>query len=201
MVSNVEADGGGVWVTCADLAKRRNISRQAATKRVAQLESEGKIQTRREGKSRLVDLAAFDRAVGEVGNAVKEQAADTSRGKSSSPIMRDAQAERAVYDARLKALDLAERQRQLLPIAGPHGIEAAAAAIAATLARDLDGLIRYADEVATAVSKEGVAGARRVLKEISVKVRQQLAGSLAQVAENGLAVERDGLIETELPDE
>lgn len=176
------------------------MSRPAITKRVGQLEAEGKIRSRREGNSRLVDLAAFDRAVGEVGNAIREEAASTSRGKTSS-TMRDAQTERAQYDARLKALDLAERQRQLLPIAGPHGIEAAAGAIAATLARDLDGLIRYADEVATAISKEGVAGARRVLKEVSVKIRQQMADSLARIAEDGRAVEREGLIETELPDE
>lgn len=90
----------GVWVTCAELARRRGVSRPAITKRVDQLEVEGKIHSRREGKSRLVDLAAFDRAVGEVGDAVKEQAAESSRRKVS-PMMRDAQAERAQYEARL----------------------------------------------------------------------------------------------------
>lgn len=201
MSSNVEAGGGGVWITCADLARRRNVSRAAITKRVGQLEAEGKIATRREGKSRMVELAEFDRAVGEVGDAVKEQAAQTTKGSTPTPVMRDAQTERAQYEARLKALDLAERQRALLPIKGAHGIEAAAAEIGVVLARDLDDLAGYADDIATAVSKDGVAGARRLLKEIAVKVRRQVAESLSQIANQGTAAERDGPIETLLPDE
>ena len=205
MVSNVEADGGGVWITCAELARRRGVSRAAITKRVDQLDREGKVATRRDGKSRLVELASFDRAVGETGDAVKEQAAETAarqrKGQGSALAMRDAQTERAQYDARLRALDLAERQKALLPIMGAHGIEAASDAIGVALARDLDDLAGYADDIATAVSKDGVAGARRLLKEIAVKVRRRFAESLSQIANQGTAAERDGPIETVLPDE
>lgn len=197
----MEPDVGGVWVTCADLARRRNVSRAAITKRVGQLEAEGKISTRREGKSRLVELASFDRAVGETGDAYKEQAAESARRSPSAPAMRDAQTEKAQYEARLKALDLAERMGELLPIRGEHGIEAAAAAIGVALARDADGMIRYADDIATAVSKEGVAGARRVLREIGNKFRQSFAESLAKLAAAGQEAEQPGVIETELPDQ
>lgn len=197
-----DVDAPGVWVTCAELAKRKGISRQAATKRVAQLENDGKIETRRDGRSRLVDLAAYDKAVGEVGDAVKEHAAETSRERSAaSPKMREAQIERAQYEARLKALDLAERQGQLLPIAGVHGIEAAAATIGEVLARDLDGLARHAEDILTAGTKEGVVGARRALKEIAAKIRAKVTDSLARIAAQGEDAEREGLIETLLPDE
>lgn len=199
MDPNSEADDGGVWITCAELARRKGISRQAAAKRVASLEGEGKIRTRKDGKTRLVDLAAYDKAVGEVGDAVKEQAAETSRG-NASPAMRDAQTERAQYEARLKALDLGERQRQLLPINGEHGIDAAASAIGVRLAQDLDGMVRFADEMAQAVSKEGTAGARRLFKEIARRTREQLMQSLAEIAAQGEAAEKGGLIETELSD-
>lgn len=205
MSTNVEAGGGGVWITCADLARRRGVSPAAITKRVDKLEQARKIETRRDGRSRLVELASFDRAIGETGDAIKEQAAETTarqrKSQPSAPAMRDAQTERAQYEARLKALDLAERQKALLPITGAHGIEAASGAIGVVLARDLDGLTRYADEIATAVSKDGVAGARRLLKEIAVKVRRQVAESLSQLASQGAAAERDGPIETLLPDE
>lgn len=202
MHANVLADNGGVWVTCADLASRRNVSRAAITKRVDALEREGKITTRREGRSRLVDLAAFDRAVGETGNAVKEVAATTARDqRDATPKMRDAQTEKAQYEARLKALDLAERQRHLLPITGEHGIEAAMIEIAATLARDADGLVRHAEEIATAVSRDGVNGARRVLKDIGRRFRTQMATSLNDLAAKGQEAERVGPIETVLPDE
>ncbi|GLS29946.1 hypothetical protein SAMN04488498_104349 [Mesorhizobium albiziae] len=197
-----EADSGGVWVTCAELARRRGVSRAAITKRVDQLESDGKIATRRDGKSRMVELVSFDRAVGQTGDAVKEHAAETRKETANnSAAMRDAQTERAQYDARLKALDLAERQGAVLPIKGEHGIEAAAAAIGIVLARDLDGLARYADEIAAVVSREGVAGVRRLLKEISVKVRGEIAAALSQIAAQGQAAESAGPIETVIPDE
>ena len=89
MDPNVDADGGGVWITCAELANRKGVSRQAVAKRVSQLERDGKIATRREGKNRLVDLAAYDRAVGEVGDAIREQTASGPREKPQ-PALRDA---------------------------------------------------------------------------------------------------------------
>lgn len=202
-MSPSDAEGAAVWVTCAELARRRGVSRPAITKRVDQLEADGKVVTRREGRSRLVDLAAFDRAVGETGDAVKEQAAATVRetAAKASPAMRDAQTERAQYEARIKALDLADRRKQVLPIAGEHGIEAAATRIGLALARDLDAMVRHADDVAAAVGKEGAAGARRILKEIATKARESVAASLAELAADGSAAERQGLIETLLPDE
>lgn len=200
MNPNVDADGGGVWVTCAELANRKGVSRQAVAKRVSQLERDGRIQTRREGKNRLVDLAAYDRAVGEVGDAIKEQSAASKREKSS-PALRDAQADRARYEARLKALDLAERMGSVLPIGGKHGVEEAVKEIGMALARDADGLMRYADEVATAVSKDGVAGARRALKDIGNRFRATFAGSLVKIANAGREAEASGPIETLLPEE
>ncbi len=199
---SVEAGGGGVWIACAELAKRRGVSRAAISKRVAQLAEAGKIDTRREGRSLLVELASFDRAVGETGDAVKEQAAETRKESAgTSAAMRDAQTERAQYDARLKAIDLAERQRMILPIAGEHGIETAAAAIGVVFARELDGLMRHADDIATAVSRDGVAGARRVLKDIATRIRASTAQALSTIATQGLDAERAGPIETVLPDE
>lgn len=200
MDPNVDADGGGVWVTCAELASRKGVSRQAASKRVSQLERDGKIQTRREGKNRLVDLVAYDRAVGEVGDAIKEQSAAAAREKAT-PALRDAQTDRARYEARIKALDLAERMGGVLPIGGKHGVEEAVKEIGMALARDADGLMRYADEIATAVSKDGVNGARRVLKEIGNRFRTTFAGSLTKIANAGREAEAAGPIETLLPEE
>jgi len=226
-MSPAEAVTGGVWVTYAELARRRGVSRAAITKRVNRLAAERRIETRAEGSSRLVELASFDRAIGEVGDAVKALAAETVRarrggrrpedgaadmswpagspgdegkGRESSRMpgtLAAAQTERAQYEARLKALDLAERQRLVLPIGGEHGVETAVTAIGIALARDADGLARYADDIATAVSKDGVAGARRVLKEIGVRFRETFAASLAALAADGEAAEKAGPIETE----
>src|SRR5690606_10597516 len=126
----------------SDLARQRNISRASAKERVDRLEAEGLVTTRRVGKRRLVELAAFDRATGSIANFGRELAVYTAK-EGHPPVSggyRDAQTKRAQYEAQLKALDLAERQRMVLPIAGSHGIEAAATAIGLALARDLDAL-------------------------------------------------------------
>ncbi len=214
----VRAPQGGVpWfhlgnaspgVTAARLAALLPVYKEFnhgnVSKRVGQLVEAGKIDTRREGKSLLVELASFDRAIGETGDAVKEQAAATVRSQKTArdaAPMRDAQTERAQYEARLKALDLAARQKAILPIAGEHGIDAAAKTIGEALARELDGLGRYADDIAAAVSRDGVAGARRVLKDIGIKIRTSTAKALSTLATQGQDAERDGPIETLLPDE
>ncbi len=192
----------GLWISISELARRRGISRVSAKERVDRLEAQGLVETRRDGNRRLVEMAAFDRAVGETGVAAKELAVDTAQGRGGQHAReyRDAQTERAQYEAQLKALDLAERKRLVLPIGGEHGVEAATRKIADAFARDMERLTRYADELATAVSKEGVAGARRILKEVGHSIRQSVAARLAELAEAGAAAERAGPIVTEPPD-
>jgi len=51
------------------------------------------------------------------------------------------------------------------------------------------------------VSRDGVAGARRVLKDIGIKIRTSTAKALSTLATQGQDAERDGPIETLLPDE
>jgi hypothetical protein len=197
-MTDIEAPG--VWISIAELGRRRGISRASAKERVDRLESQGLVTTRRDGKARLVELAAFDRATGYAGDPAKELGAETARQdrEPTSSAYRDAQTDRARYEAQLKALDLAERQGKLLPIDGPHGIEAAASAIGVSLARELDGLPRRADDIAAAVSREGVAGARRILKEIGTNIRNRVTDALMALAAEGEEAERAGPITTEL---
>ncbi|KQV32252.1 hypothetical protein ASC97_01250 [Rhizobium sp. Root1203] len=62
----ISASNDGIWITIAELARRKNITRQSAGERVARLERGGFLVTRSEGvgRKRYVDLAAYDRAVG-----------------------------------------------------------------------------------------------------------------------------------------
>lgn len=195
-----EDASSGVWVSLSDLARRRGISRASAKERVDRLEVQGLVETRREGKLRLVELAAFDRAIGAAGDSVKDLAAATARGLREPELnaYRDAQTVRARYEAQLKALDLAERRRKLLPIDGEHGIAVAAGKIGAVIAREMDGLVSHADDLVTAVGREGVAGARRVLKELGTATRTRIATALQGLAAEGEAAEAAGPIETSI---
>lgn len=197
----INADGG-VWLSISDLAKRKGISRQSAKERVDRLVEKGLVETRTEGRSRMVELAAYDRAVGQSGDVHKEASAETKRieDASASPRLRDAQTERAQYEARLKLLDLAERQGNILPLKGEHGIEEAITASGIAIARELERFMNCAEDLAAAVAKDGVNGARRVLKVAIHQARIRTAEVLSSIADEGKLAEASGPIETDIGD-
>jgi hypothetical protein len=146
--------------------------------------SAGRIATRMDGRSKLVNLAQYDRAVGETGDAVKEGAAATRADDGDAeknPALRDHQARAAQYTADLKFLDLEERLGRLVPVAE---VEDAAAKCAEATVRIIDRLPTHADAVAAAVGKDGPAGARAKLKEIAREMRQAIADAEGDLARN-----------------
>lgn len=52
----------GVWVSIAELGRRKGIGRASAKEWVDRLEAQALIKTLRDGRNRMVELAAFDRA-------------------------------------------------------------------------------------------------------------------------------------------
>lgn len=191
-----------VWISLSELASKRSVSVSAIAQRVEKLEAEGLVTTRKNGRRREVDEAAFERAVSDTGDAAKEIAAETKHGSTgTSPEYRDAQTRRAQIDARMRMLDYGERQKKLLPIEGEHGLENAASQCGVALAREIDGISRYAEELATAANKDGVTGTRRVLKTISRNLREAMAKALNGLAAQGQAAEQDGMIETTLSED
>lgn len=207
MVS-VETDtaDAGVWLTIAELARRKGVSKQAATKRVNRLEEEGKLTVRVEGRNRFVELATYDRIVGQVGDVFKEQAAATSRhmrsgsrdekpSKEEDPQqsgLRDAQTMRAGYEAKLKALDFAERTGQLVPLKGEHGIESALIKISDQLVRDLGQPMKWVDEIMEA-SRKGEPQVRRLLRVKIAELRRTVAEHLLALSGEATQAEADGI--------
>lgn len=193
------ATGGGVWLTIAELARRKGISKQAAAKRVDKLERDGLISTRRNGRNREIELATYDRVVGQVGDAAKEQAAETRReltgqgaSEGNGSGLRDAQTERAKYDAQLKALDLAERQGQLIAVRGEHGLEAALLKVTEMLIRDLNAPMNWVGEIADA-AREGEPAIRRLMRKKVRELRQTVADHLAELGGEAAEAEKTGI--------
>jgi hypothetical protein len=177
----------GLWLSITQLAELKGVGKPWISERVKALESAGRIATRVDGRSKLVNLAQYDRAVGETGDAIKEGAAATRAeaegDPEKNPALRDHQARAAQYTADLKFLDLEERLGRLVPVAE---VEDAAAKCAEATVRAIDRLPTYADAIAAAVGKDGPAGARAKLKEIAREIRQAIAeahGELARKAE------------------
>lgn len=185
---------GGLWITVAELARRKGVSKQTAAEKVNRLENEGRISTRKEGRSRLVELAAYDRAVGTFGDAVKEIGAQTKRDDASgeNSALRDAQTDRAKYEARLKALDFAERSGLVIPLKGEHGIEGALIKICDQVLRDLGAPMQWVDDLMEA-SRKGEPHFRRVMRGKVGDLRKLVAEHLLALSGEAAKAEADGI--------
>ncbi|WP_022722956.1 hypothetical protein [Rhodopseudomonas sp. B29] len=176
----------GLWLSISDIARQKGKSRQAIAKRVAGLVEAGLVDTKPGGDgTKLVNLAQFDRAIGDTGDAVKEGAAqsraeaDIAPAGDGSPALRDHQARAAQYTADLKFLDLEERLGRLVPIVD---VTDGANRAAELIIREIDRLPSHAETLAAAVGKDGPQGARVALKDIARDIRTVIAEAMGVLA-------------------
>jgi len=187
---NDESSDLAGFVTISELARLRGVDKSAISRRVVRLEAQGLIETRRgNGSTKLVNVAAFDRAAGQTVDAIREQ---NGRGASlaaigapdaalpGDPILAREQARRASYDADLKKLDLDQRLGLLIPI---DQVRDAMAACGQAMGRLVDQMPTKAEEIAAAVARDGAPGARAILKTLSRELRAELARALARLGE------------------
>lgn len=192
----ITAETAGVWLTISEIAKRKGVTRQAIHDRLSRLERDGLVETRREGQRKLVELATYDRAVGETGNAFREQAAETKHAAAREPQasgpLRDAQAERAQYEAKLKALDFAERTGQVVSVRGPHGVETAMIRIVEQIVRELQQPFDWIPDLIEA-SSQGEPAMRRVLRKKIHEQRQAISVKMTALLGEALDAEAAGV--------
>jgi hypothetical protein len=175
----------GLWLSVSEIARQKDKSRQAIAKRVDALVAEGKLETR-PGPSgtKLVNLAQFDRAVGETGDAFKEAAAETRAeaegggDQPASPALRDHQARAAQYTADLKYLDLEERLGRLVPI---DEARAGGVKIGEAVVRIIGRLPTYAEAMTAIAVKDGVQGVRGKLKDTERELRAAIAEAIGEI--------------------
>lgn len=176
----------GLWLSISALAKRKGVKKQTISERVARLEADQLIKTKPgPNRAKLVNIAEYDRAVGQVGDPAKEAAAATKAGDAGTdeqrdPRYRDAKASDAFYGAELKRLEFEERIRKLVPVAD---VQLAEDECARKIVADLERIVLCSAEIAAAVGKDGEQGARRVLKRAVFDVRKQIALAMRGLAE------------------
>jgi biotin operon repressor len=203
----------GLWVSLSEVARRKGVSVAAVWKRVQRLLRDGKIELRPgRGRERLVNLAAYDRAVGETTDLTRQRGADMARGLplDGEPIappagtaaggqtFSAAQRQSMVYQAGLRALEFGERRGALLPIDGEHGVARAARAAGDALVAAVARLPLRAGELVAVASTHGEVGVRRLLKEIGRELLAVYAKSLSEIAAS--ANDADGGFEIDLPE-
>lgn len=182
-----------VWATISELARQHDVTPQSMRERVNRLADKHEGLTRKRGRNVLVDVAKFELAVGEDGDARRESAQETRRLMNDEPDapadrgnrFRDAQTERALIDARIKALELAKMQGQVVAVDGPHGVQAAMQKVASKVAQR----VAIMPRAAQAMQDEGLvtdqAATRRFLRELVDDVMRKIATDMKSLSLEG----------------
>lgn len=198
-------------ISISDLARKRNVSKQAIHKRINALVQEGKLQSFRSAEGRrVVSEAAFDFAVGQTGDPVKEAAAATSallrgddiQGVSTPPgetepsAFRDAKARDAYYTAELRRLAFERENGRLWSV---EEIEAALVRLGDTIKSETKTFVTRAEDGAEAYEK-GMPTFRRWLAQLGEDLCRACAANLRVVAATP-AEEDEASEEMPVPDE
>lgn len=188
-VQQKPVDGGaasappdGLWMTISDIARAKGVSKQAISKRVDRFVTAGALATRNGARGAvMVNLAAYDKAAGEVGDSIRELAQKPAPVIAEDSTLAKEQTRRTQYQADIAKLELDERTGKLLPV---EDVTAAMTRCAEIMVRTLDQMPSRADELATAVARDGEQGARAFLKTFAREVRSILAREM-RILERG----------------
>ena len=212
------ADDPALWVSFSELARRKGITPQSVSERIARLGNKIELRPGR-GRERLVNIAQFDQVTGENSFLPQTAAAATVRMLAENPLalaqpaassaapggrsISDVQREKLLYDTGLTALKYAEARSEVLPIGGEHGIEQATREIGDAFRQAVGRLHMRAAEAVAVGAKDGVVGMRALLKSAERDILRSLSTALAAIGEKGKAIEAAGgfPVDLSLPDE
>ena len=172
----------GLWMTISDLARHKSVSKQAVAKRVDRFERDGMLRTRPGARgAKLVNVAAYDKAANEAGDAIRElaQKPDLPEAAPGDPILAREQARRVQYQADIAEIELAARRGQVL---NTEDVVAAMSRCAEAMVRIIDRLPNAADDINAAASRDSALGVRTVLKQLAYEQRNLLAQEMRLLA-------------------
>lgn len=190
MAEHTELDDG-LWLSVTELAARKGVRKSTISEKVSRLVGAGLLTTKPgPGKSKLINVAQYDLAVGEVGDGAKEAGAATKAAnaaptnspeprQSDGGRFRDEQTREKAYSADLKQIELERLRGNLLPVAEFDPLAEDAASRIADICDSLQA--RDAELTAIAV-KEGENGMRAALKRIVRAQRVAIVAAMKDMA-------------------
>jgi hypothetical protein len=178
----------GLWLSVTELALRKGVRKSTISEKVKRLVEAGRLTTKPGlGKVKLVNVAQYDLAIGEVGDGAREQGAATKRenARPAAPRspdggkFRDEQTREKAYAADLKFIELERARGNLLPVAD---FEPLAEDAANRIGEIIDGLQARDSELTAIAIKEGENGMRAALKRITRSQRSAIATAMKDMA-------------------
>ena len=191
MNNAANGEPSGLWLSVSELARTRGLAKSGVSARVSRLVGKGVITTRTGVKgTKLINVAEFDRAIGETGDLAHAQApaqddapllaaADPASETASAAYSRE-QAREKSYKAELARLDLEERLGKLVAV---EKVAEAAGSVAEALVRAIDQFPTRAAEILSASESNGVEGIRTVLRSIGRDLRDLASRELVKLAD------------------
>lgn len=180
----------GLWLSVTGLAQRKGVRKSTISEKVKRLVEAGRLTTKPgAGKIKLVNVAQYDLAIGEVGDSAREQGAATKKEMASdepqakpqqdSGRFRDEQTREKAYSADLKYFELEQRRGNLMVVAE---FDAVAEDAASRIADIVDGLMAMDSELTAVAVKEGENGMRAALKRIVRQQRTDIVEAMKEMA-------------------
>ena len=164
----------------SEYARHRGVSRQAISK----LAGVGKlVLIEKENGDKVVDVAASDRALGEVRERIVARDEPAAPAPGYTPPaeggLTKAKTATEIYRARLAQLDYDEKVGRLLQA---EDVARAMRVCGEAIARDIELLPNAAAELAAALRQDGEAGMRLALKKLSRQMLTTLAANMRLVS-------------------
>ncbi|WP_338821597.1 hypothetical protein [Bradyrhizobium septentrionale] len=176
----------GLWLSVSEIAERKGVSKQAVSARIAPLIADGRLTVRPgKGNAKLINLAQYDLAIGQVGNAAREAGAATARAATlpargqSSARFRDEQTREKAYAADLKFIELERARGNLISL---HDIDEVIEETARRLVEVFDGLIGHAENLTAIGIRDGQRGMHLELKRIVRGQRETAVQAIKDMA-------------------
>lgn len=181
----VDRDGPRVMWSVSQIATRDGISKQAVSKIVKSLIENTDIPVERDGRGRVssLSLAHYDHHRSQFTNPAKTNVSRSEPiGSTSSPFRLDSFDEARRQGEWLKVeREKLRRQEELKQLVRADLLSEALAVCGKEIQSIISRLQNRADEVALAVSKEGVHGARLLLRQIAFDLNTAIADKLDEI--------------------
>jgi len=189
--TGVDAPRAVMW-TVSRVAERDGVSKQAVSKKVRALAEKHGLSVNRDGQGRIVsfNVAEYDHLRGRFDDPSKSQApAKTDTPASNqSETYDEAVRQKTWLEAEKRRLELAEIKGELVRVGK---VTDAVVRSFEQINRIIDRLPSATDELAAAVAKDGGHGLRVALKNLSGRMRGDIADALETIAAGEPLQERD----------
>jgi hypothetical protein len=190
-----------IWASIAEIAGRDGVTKQAVSKTIRQYAGSGELPVQRDLRDRVskVSLAHYDHLRRKYVNPAKAAAPLFAEHELAAPSEASGKDPTSFEEARRRGewlkvtaqeLRLAEEQGAL--VRKDILVEALTKA-GREIQKVVERLQNTADDLATAVAKEGAHGARVELRKIALKLNGEIADKLAAIMAK--APETDALLE------